>query len=123
MEITRQGPADRQLIQRYTSGGFKVSGVSFTGAVIVTTASTILWPVTAFDRLAIEDFTPLFAEAPWDVCLLGCGERTEFVPPALRAALKANGIPLDAMGTGSACRTFNVLTAEGRHVAAALLPL
>ena len=122
MEITRQGSADRQLIQRYTSG-FKVSGVSFTGPIIVTTAKTIAWPVTAFAKLTLDDFAPLFAEAPWDVCLLGCGDRTEFVPPDLRAALKAKGIPVDAMGTGSACRTFNVLTAEGRHVVAALLPL
>ena len=122
MEITRQGSADRQLIQRYKSG-FKVSDVSFTGPVIVTTAATIAWPVTTFAQLTIDDFAPLLAEAPWDVCLLGCGDRTEFVPPDLRAALKAKGIPVDAMGTGSACRTFNVLTAEGRHVVAALLPL
>lgn len=122
MEITRQGSADRQLIQRYTSG-FKVSGVSFTGPIIVTAAKTIAWPVTAFAQLTLDDFAPLFAQAPWDVCLLGCGDRTEFVPPDLRAALKAKGIPVDAMGTGSACRTFNVLTAEGRHVVAALLPL
>ena len=123
MEITRQGAADRQLIQRYAPGGFKVSGVSFSGPIIVTAAATIVWPVVAFDTLTIDDFAPLFAEAPWDVCLLGCGNRTEFVPPDLRAALKAKGIPVDAMGTGSACRTFNVLTAEGRHVVAALLPL
>ena len=122
MELTRQADANRQLIQRYTSG-FKVSGVVFPGPIIVTTAKTIAWPVTAFAQLTIDDFAPLFAEAPWDVCLLGCGDRTEFVPPDLRAALKAKGIPVDAMGTGSACRTFNVLAAEGRHVVAALLPL
>ena len=123
MEITRQGESDRQLIQRYASGGFKVSGVSFTGPIIVTSVKTVAWPVAAFTSLTIDDFAMLFAEAPWDVCLLGCGDRTEFVPPDLRAALKAKGIPVDAMGTGSACRTFNVLTAEGRHVVAALFQL
>ncbi len=123
MDITRQGATDRQVIQRYASDGFKVSGVSFTGAVIVTVTNTLVWPVTAFSALKIEDFAPLLPQAPWDVCLLGCGERTEFVPPDLRAALKAKGIPVDAMGTGSACRTFNVLTAEGRHVVAALFAL
>ena len=123
MEILRQGSPDRQLIQRYAPGGFKVSGVSFTGAIIVTPEKTVAWPAAAFDRLILDEFAPLFAQAPWDVCLLGCGDRTEFVPPALRAALKEKGIPVDAMGTGSACRTFNVLAAEGRHVVAALLPL
>jgi uncharacterized protein len=45
------------------------------------------------------------------------------VPAALRQALKATGISLDSMDTGAACRTYNVLLAEDRRVAAALLRL
>jgi len=45
------------------------------------------------------------------------------VPTALRAALRAAGIILEAMDTGAACRTYNVLVGEERRVAAALLPL
>ena len=44
------------------------------------------------------------------------------VAPALRAALKAHGIAVEAMDTGAACRTYNLLLAEDRRVAAALLP-
>ncbi len=44
-------------------------------------------------------------------------------PPALRAALRAAGVALEAMDTGAACRTFNVLVAEERRVAAALIAL
>jgi uncharacterized protein len=44
------------------------------------------------------------------------------VAATLRASLKARGIALEAMETGAACRTYNVLLAEDRHVAAALLP-
>jgi uncharacterized protein len=46
----------------------------------------------------------------------------QLVPPALRQALRAQGVVIDAMDTGAACRTYNVLLAEDRRVAAALLP-
>jgi uncharacterized protein len=46
-----------------------------------------------------------------------------FFPPAMRAALKQAGLALEAVDTGSACRMYNVLLAEGRRVAAALIPL
>jgi uncharacterized protein len=54
---------------------------------------------------------------------VGCGARSVFVPPPLRAALKEIGLSLEVVDTGSACRTYNVLLAEGRRVAAALIPL
>ena len=53
--------------------------------------------------------------------LLGCGARMMPVSPTLRQALKSVGISLEAMDTGAACRTYNVLLAEDRRVAAALL--
>jgi uncharacterized protein len=53
--------------------------------------------------------------------LIGCGARMAFVPRALRDALKAGGIACDGMDTGAACRTYNVLLAEDRRVAAALI--
>jgi uncharacterized protein len=53
--------------------------------------------------------------------LVGTGERLRPCPPALRAALRAAGVGVDCMDTGSACRTYNVMMAENRAVAAALL--
>ena len=55
--------------------------------------------------------------------LIGCGARGGFIPPALRDGLKAQGLVCDAMDTGAACRTYNVLLSESRRVAAALLPV
>ncbi len=46
----------------------------------------------------------------------------QFVPPALRTGLRQMGVVIDAMDTGAACRTYDVLLTEGRRVAAALLP-
>jgi uncharacterized protein len=56
-----------------------------------------------------------------ELLLLGCGPRMALIPSTLRAALRAKGIVLEPMDTGAACRTYNVLAAEGRKVAAALI--
>jgi uncharacterized protein len=58
-----------------------------------------------------------------EVLLLGTGTRHEFVPPSLRRRLRDAGIVIDTMDTGAACRTYNVLVAEDRRVAAALIAL
>jgi uncharacterized protein len=53
--------------------------------------------------------------------LLGCGPRMLLLPPPLRQTLRAAGIVSEVMDTGAACRTYNVLLAEGRQVCAAML--
>ena len=58
-----------------------------------------------------------------DILLVGTGARFAMVPPALRQAVRAWGPVVGSMATPSACRTYNVLLAEGRRVAAALLAL
>ena len=56
-----------------------------------------------------------------EILLLGCGPRMAPVPRPLRETLRAAGIVIEAMDTGAACRTYNVLMSEGRRVAAALI--
>lgn len=112
-------PSERQVIQSYGDGGFRVSNVRHTGAILVTSMRTIAWP-----DAAIASLTPaLLAEADIDVLVIGCGERAAFVPPAMREAFKRRGVALEVADTPAACRTYNVLLAEGRLVAAALLPV
>ena len=60
---------------------------------------------------------------PTELLVLGCGPRSVFIAPDKRAALKGAGMALEVVDTGSACRIYNVLLAEGRRVAAALVPL
>ena len=62
-------------------------------------------------------------EPPAEILLIGVGERPMLLPPALRVALKAWGLAVEAMPTSAACRTFNVLLAEERRVVAALLAI
>ena len=125
MDVTPLIPEGRQIIQSYSHGRFKISGHEYYGPVIVLPDAVIEWNVdgTAAD-LDVTSFSQaaLLAEA-LDVVLLGTGAQMEFVPPSVRGALKDNGITLDVMDTGAACRTYNVLMAEGRRIAALLLPV
>jgi uncharacterized protein len=113
---------DRQVIQGYGDGRFRISGAGHSGPVIVTIQKVLPWTMTDLSALTLESLAPA-REAGIDILLLGCGASAALVPSALKQALRKEGISLDAMGTGAACRTFNVLSAEARRVAAALLPI
>jgi uncharacterized protein len=90
------------------------------GSIIVLPDLVIPWPVSAFDALTPELFEMLLAPAP-EVVVFGSGERLRFPHPRLTAALAAKRIGVEAMDFKAACRTYNILMAEGRRVAAALL--
>jgi uncharacterized protein len=121
MEVTPLIPAGRQVIERYGAGGFQVSGVAYAGSVLVTPDRTVAWPVSAVAELTLDSLVPVTARGDVAILLLGCGRRMQPVPASLRQDLKALGIVVDAMDTGAACRTYNVLLSEDRRVAAALI--
>jgi uncharacterized protein len=119
MDLTPLASAGRQLIERYNAQGFQVSGAVYAGPVLVFADRTVLWenPLVSAEGLA-----PVIAHGGVELVLIGLGKRGAPVASALRVALKAHGIGVEAMDTGAACRTYNVLLAEDRLVAAALLP-
>jgi uncharacterized protein len=124
MDITPLVPQGSQVIDSYGAGMFRIAGVVHAGSVFVLPDRTLFWEAVSLDKLTIDDFQPLLAvDQPFDVLLLGCGERMQMPPDALRSGLRGHGIAVDPMDTGAACRTFNVLLAEGRRVAAALIAL
>ncbi|MEQ8334109.1 Mth938-like domain-containing protein [Nisaea sp.] len=124
MDVTPLIPEGRQLIEAYGDGAFRITGVRYVGAVLVFPEETRLW-----DLAGIESLTPDALSSVTDrefvpeILLLGTGARTEFILPSLRAAIREKGPVIDIMDTGAACRTYNVLLAEGRRVAAALFPV
>jgi len=122
MDITPYVAPERQLIQGYGDGGFRISGVRHEGSVLVFPDRTLAWPVAAFADLRADDLAPIReAGQAVEVLLLGCGPKQVLLPSALRAELRAAGIVVDVMDTGAACRTYNVLLSEDRLVAAALI--
>jgi uncharacterized protein len=126
MDITPAVPVGRQVIEAYGPSGFRVSGVTYAGAVIVLPESTLSWRVAAMTDVTVDSLAPVHqragSEEAIEILLLGCGRRMMPVPPPLRLELRQRGIVIDAMDTGAACRTYDVLLTEGRPVAAALLP-
>lgn len=122
MEITPLIPEGRQVVDSYGDGRFRISGISIEGSVLVLPSRTITWPVADMAGLTLDSLAPVLAATPAvEVLLVGCGRRLVPLPPALKAELRARGIGSDPMDTGAACRTYNVLMAEGRRVAAALI--
>lgn len=125
MDVTPLVREGQQIIQSYTGGGFQVSGVRYEGAIFVSPDQTREWRnAGTVEGLCVEDFETLAAQAAdIDVVLLGCGGQIKFLPRDLKNALKASGLSVEVMDSGAACRTYNVLLAEGRRVVAALLPV
>lgn len=126
MDVTPLIRRGSQVIQSYANGVFKVSGERYEHAILVNVDETTIWDIgdiTDVAALKLEHFTPLIERSEHiDVVLLGCGATMAFMPPILRAELKKEGVSVDIMDTGAACRTYNVLMAEGRRVVCALLP-
>lgn len=112
------------LINAYGDGGFRIAADRHEGAVLIVAEEVRSWSAKAFDLLTLDHFTEICSlDRPPDILLVGCGERIQFLPADIRALLEEAGIGVDAMDTGAACRTFNVLVGEDRNVAAALLPI
>jgi uncharacterized protein len=78
------------------------------------------WAPSGFDALTESDFAALAALKP-EVALFGTGATMRFPHPRLTRALTEGRIGLEVMDTPAACRTYNILAAEGRRVAAAIL--
>ncbi len=120
MDITPVIPAGRQLIKGYGDLGFTISGERWEGSVLVFPDRSLAWSPTGMAEVDLASLAPVIEAKP-DLLLLGCGRQMVAVPPELRLALRQAGVRLEAMDTGAACRTFNVLLAEDRDVAAALI--
>jgi uncharacterized protein len=121
-DITPPVSADHQIIQGYGDGGFRIAGQDHVGSVIVTALETTAWDVTSIDTMDADYLLAALKRVP-DLTVLLLGTGPKMVPPAteLRAELREAGIGLEFMDTGAACRTFNVLLAEERSAAAALI--
>lgn len=124
MDVTPLVKEGAQIIQSYANGQFRVSGELYSSAVIVRPDRTQGFGVGDFNDLQESDFQPLVDDqSNIDVVLMGTGATIQFLPSALKKTLREQGLHIDVMDTGAACRTYNVLMAEGRRVVALLLPV
>ena len=112
----------RAPIEAYGNGGFRFADMSHRGSILCLPSGIYGWEPADRQALTSEDFGKLFAEAgKIEILLVGMGADLRPLPAQLRASLKQAGISSDPMSTGAAVRTYNVLLAEDRAVAAALI--
>lgn len=88
--------------------------------VIGSRGEKLPWNCKSFDQLTAEHFAMLADMKP-ELVIFGSGMRLRFPPPTFLRGLMAQRIGLETMDTLAACRTYNILAGEGRHVVAALL--
>lgn len=124
MDLLPRIPADRQVINAYGDGGFRITGTHWTRPVLVFPAQTLAWDVTSLGNMSVQSLAPVFAADPAvELLLIGCGPSIAFIDKGLRAEVRGHGVVIEPLDTGAACRTYNLLMGEGRRVAAALLPV
>jgi len=109
-------------IDAYGNGGFRFADMSHRGSLLCLPTGIFAWDLPASGEVDLTALRPVLdvLQAP-SFCLLGTGTRQVFPPSHVRRAFIDAGVGLEPMDTGAACRTYNVLLAEGRPVAAALL--
>lgn len=112
----------RAPIDAYGNGGFRFAGMSHRGSILCLPSGIHGWQPSDPEDLREEDFAKVLAEAAGiEVLLVGMGRDLRRLPAPLRQTLRDAGLSADPMSTGSAVRTYNVLLAEERAVAAALV--
>jgi uncharacterized protein len=112
----------RAPIDAYGNGGFRFADMSHRGSLLCLPSGVYGWEPVDPAAMTPDDFGRLLAEAgSVEILLVGTGRELRPLPAALRAAFKEVRISADPMSTGAAVRTYNVLLAEDRAVAAALV--
>ena len=121
MKLHQSAPTDINLFTHIEPGSFGINGFRHSGNIAVLPTELIQeWTKATFSTLSEADFL-LMASYDVDIVLLGTGKVLRFPPRQLMRPMYEKGRGVEVMDTPAACRTFNILVAEGRKVGAFLL--
>jgi uncharacterized protein len=120
-DLTPPLGADALIINSYTTEGFTIAGVTHQGAVLLAGGVHGV-ALDKAEKLEYRHLLPLRGKGV-SYLIIGCGQKGVMPSISLVKELREMGIVAEAMSTAAACRTYNVLLAEGRPVAALLLPV
>lgn len=121
MKIERDTPDGRNTVTGYGPGYVEVAGRRYMSSLLVSGKRLVVdWPAASVESLAADHFAAILELAP-EIALLGTGAALRFPTPAQLAPLRQARIGVEVMDTQAACRTYNILLAEGRNVVAALI--
>lgn len=122
IEIREAHFPGRAPIDAYGNGGFRFADMSHCGSVLALPSGIYGWEISTFADISEQSFDKVIADAAdIDVLLIGCGPDLIALPSHLRDFLRSHGISVDVMSTGAAVRTYNILIAEERAAACALI--
>jgi uncharacterized protein len=121
LKIERESTAGQNVFSAYGEGWVEVSGRRVSTSLVVA-AERLLegWAAGGIGTLTPEETAVLLEWKP-EIVLLGSGAAFRFPDPAALAPLYQAGVGVEVMDTKAACRTYNILLAEGRRVVAALV--
>lgn len=109
-------------IDGYGDGAFRIGGLVHHGSILLLPERVIEWPVTDLMSLKAEDFDDVIAcKDEIEFILIGYGAEVSPIPTKIRGLFEAAGIGIEYMNSGAAARTYNILIAEGRRIAAAII--
>lgn len=109
-------------IEAYGDGGFRFGGMSHRGSLLCFPDGIWAWPVDSVAALTLESLQPALERAEkLDFFIIGGGRDPFVLPERLRARFRDVSLSVDAMPTGAAVRTWNILLAENRRVGAGLM--
>lgn len=109
-------------VDAYGNGGFRFAEMSHRGSLLALPSGMWAWDVASPETLTLDTLRPVLDVADRiDVLLIGLGDDIRAIDPAIRQAFRERGVIVEAVATGGAVRTYNVLLAEDRAVAAALI--
>jgi len=112
----------RAPIDAYGNGGFRFAEMSHRGSILCLPSGVHGWDVEEGQALTLDLFKRILAETrEIEFLLVGTGASIRPLPAELKSALRAANVSSDPMSTGAAVRTYNVMLAESRAVAAALI--
>ncbi|KPF41789.1 Mth938-like domain-containing protein [Rhizobium sp. AAP43] len=111
----------RAPIDSYGNGGFRFADMSHKGSLLLLPSGIYGWEQGEDDALTTASFSRVMAETGVEFLLVGTGRQIKLLSPDVRASLKAAKLSTDTMSTGAAIRTYNIMLAESRPVAAALI--
>jgi uncharacterized protein len=120
VKLHASGASGANTITAYGDDYVAVNGARRENNIVVTAGEVRDWNAVDFAHLSAEHFAEL-ARLGVEIVLLGTGKRQRFPHPRLTAPLGAAHVGLEVMDTKAACRTYNILVAEERRVALALL--
>lgn len=109
-------------LSSYGNNGFRIGEQHYEGSILITPKGYYPWDVSDISAFSYESLKRIIdQQAEIDILLIGTGDTMVFLSKAHRNRLEAANFSVDVMATGAAARTYNILLAEGRKVAAALI--